>query len=157
MADLTRWDPFRELTDFRDSFDRMFDRRVARPFRLLTWENGDGAFPIDLYETDDSVVVTASLPGVKADDVQVSVTGNQLSIKGETKSEHEEKEANFYRQERYYGTFQRTLTLPARVEADKADANFEDGVLKLELPKAADVKAKTIEVKANKTIDASAS
>lgn len=157
MADLTRWDPFRELTDFRDSFDRMFDRRAIRPFRLLTWENGEGAFPVDLSETDDSVVVTASLPGVKAEDVQLSVTGNQLSIKGEVKSKEEQKEANYYRQERYYGTFQRTVTLPARVEADEADASFEDGVLRLELPKAADVKAKTIEVKTRKTIDTSAS
>jgi len=157
MADLKRWDPFRELTDFRDTVDRMFDRRAIRPFRLLSWENGDGAFPVDLAETDDAIVVTASLPGVKAEGVQVSVTGNQLSIKGETKTETEKKEANYYRQERYYGTFQRTLALPARVEAENADASFEDGVLRLELPKAADVKAKTIEVKPRKTIEAPAS
>src|SRR3989304_2950123 len=103
-----RWDPFRGLSDMRENM-------------------GEDFFPVDLYETDDEVVVKASLPGVKAEDVEIAVTGDTLTIKGETREEHEEKKPNYYRQERRYGAFQRVLTLPVRVDADKADATFEQG------------------------------
>ena len=142
-----RWDPFRELSDMRETMDRLFERGFSRPWRLLTWDMGEGFFPVDLYETDDEVVVNASLPGVKAEDVEIAVTGDTLTIKGETREEHEEKKPNYYRQERRYGAFQRVLTLPVRVDADKADATFEQGVLNLRLPKVPEVRPKTIEVK----------
>lgn len=153
MADITRWDPFREITDFRDAMDRLFERGFSRPWRLLTWETGEGFFPVDLYETDDEVVVKGSLLGVKPEDVEISVTGDTLTIRGETKEEQEEKKPNYYRQERRYGAFQRSLTLPVRVDADKADAVFEQGVLSLRLPKAAEVRPKTIQVKAKGLIE----
>ncbi len=153
MADITRWDPFREMGDLRDTMDRLFDRGFSRPWRLLTWETGEGLFPVDLYETDDEVVVKASLPGVKPDQVDISITGDTLTIKGEVKEEHEEKKPNYYRQERRYGTFQRALSLPVKVDADKADAVFEEGVLTLRLPKSAEVRPKTIEVKAKGLIE----
>ncbi len=157
MSNLVRWEPFRDLTDFRNSIDRVFDRGYARPWRVVRWEPAESRLPVDLYETDDAVTVTASLPGVKADDVHISVIGNTLTIKGETKDENEEKDQNYYRQERRFGAFQRVITLPVKVEADKASATFEDGVLTLELPKAAEVKAQTIEVKPKKTAAGSAS
>jgi len=149
MTNITRWDPFRDLPDIRDAMDRMFDRGVVRPWRLVNWDpTADGFVPVDLYETDDEVVVKASLPGVKSDDVHISVTGDHLTIKGETREEKEETGKEFYRKERRYGSFQRVLTLPSSVVADQAKADFEDGVLELHLPKVPEVRPKTIEVKA---------
>jgi HSP20 family protein len=150
MSNLVRWEPFRDLTDFRNSIDRVFDRGYARPWRVVTWENGGSLFPVDVSDTEDSVVVTASLPGVTAEDINVSITGTALTIKGETKSEETAEEANYYRQERRSGGFERSIRLPVRVEAAEASATFENGVLTLDLPKAADVKTQTIEIKAKK-------
>ena len=157
MGNLVRWEPFRDFTDIRYAMDRMRGRSFARPWPILKWEPAQTQLPIDLYETDDAVAVTASLPGVKPDDVQVSVTGKTLTIRGEAKTETEENEPNYYRQERRSGAFERVITLPVRVEADEAVANFEDGVLKLELPKVAEVKATTIEVKSKKAAEGKAS
>jgi HSP20 family protein len=151
--DIMRWDPFREVTDLRDTMDRLFERGFSRPWRLITWDTGNGFFPVDLYETDDDVVVKASLPGAKPEDVHISVTGETLTIKTETREEHEEKKPNYYRQEQHYGAMQRALTLPVRVDADKAHAEFENGVLTLRLPKIAEVRPKTIEVKPKGVIE----
>jgi HSP20 family protein len=153
MADITRWDPFREMTELRDTMDRLFERGFSQPWRLIAWENGEATFPVDLLETDEEIVVKASLPGVKPEEVAISVTGDTLTIKGETKSEHEEKKPNYYRKELRQGSCHRALTLPVRVEADKADAVFEHGVLTLHLPKAAEMRPKTIEVKAKSVIE----
>ena len=106
VSNLVRWEPFRDLTDFRNSIDRVFDRRYARPWRVVTWENGGSLFPVDVSDTEDSVVVTASLPGVTAEDINVSITGTALTIKGETKNEETAEEANYYRQERRSGGFE---------------------------------------------------
>lgn len=149
MADVVRWVPFREMTDIRDTMDRLFERGFSRPWRVLTYGEAQGVFPVDFYETDEDVVVKASLPGVKPDEVDISVTGDTLTIKGEHKEEHKEKNANFYRKERRYGSLQRALTLPAKVDADKAEATFEHGELNLRLPKVAEVRPKTIAVKAS--------
>ena len=153
MGNLVRWEPFRDLTDVRSAMDRMFYRGFTRPWRVVRWESAEAQPPVDLYETDDAVTVTAALPGVKAEDIDISITGTTLTIKGETKDENEEKDQNYYRQERRYGAFQRVITLPVKVEADKASATFEDGVLTLELPKAAEVKAQTIEVKPKTVVE----
>lgn len=148
MADIIRWDPFRELADMRATMGGLFGRGFIRPVRVVNWE-GNGYFPVDLYETDDEIVVEASLPGVKPDELQVSVTGDTLTVKGETKAEHEGEEPNYYRKERRYGSFQRVLTLPVEVDSDKAHATFENGVLNLRLPKKPEARSKTIEVKAS--------
>ena len=157
MADISRWDPFREITDLRETMDRLFERGFSRPWRLLTWEIGEGSFPVDLYETDEDVVIKASLPGVRSEDVHISITGDAVTIKAETKEEHEERKPNYYRQERHYGSFQRVLGLPVPVDADKAEATFENGVVNLRLPKAAEVRPKTIEVKPKGVIDGKSS
>ena len=153
MAGIVRWDPFRELVDMRGTMDRLF----YRPWRLVNVDAGQGFFAVDLYETDDEVVVTASLPGVKPDDLQISVTGDTLTVKGETKEDREEKQPSYYRKERRYGTFRRTLTLPVEVDADNAEATFEDGVLNLRLPKAPELRSKTIEVKSGGVVEAATS
>ena len=117
----------------------------------------EGHFPVDLYETNDSVVVQASLPGVKPEDIDISVTAGVLTLKGESKDDHEEKTENFYRRERRHGTFLRQFTLPSEVDSAKADAVFEHGVLKLTLPKAETAKPTTIKVQAKPLIEAKAS
>jgi HSP20 family protein len=108
---------------------------------------GAAELAIDVYETKDDVVVKAALPGVKPDQVEVTVTGDTLTIKGEMKEDRQVKEENYIRKERRYGAFCRSVVLPGGIKADKADATFEDGVLTLKIPKAEDAKPKTIKVK----------
>lgn len=150
MADITRWDPFAEVTELRRAFDRMFDD--VRPVRFVPAGQAagvaDGYFPVDLFENGDEVVLKASLPGVKPEDIDIQVTGDHLTLKAESKDETEEKGQNWYRRERRSGTFVRQFQLPTEVDSAKANASFEDGVLRLTLPKAETVKPKTIKVEA---------
>jgi HSP20 family protein len=150
MANLIRWEPFSELISLRDAMDRLFEESFIRPRGGLLAPWGEGTLPLDVYDTDDAVVVKASVPGVKPEDVEVTITGDCLNIKGETKAEEEVKKGNYIRQERRYGAFSRSVTLPAGLVTDKAEAVFEGGVLKLTIPKAEEVKPKTITVKATK-------
>lgn len=155
MADITRWDPFADMVDLRRAFDRMFED--VRPVRFVPANGGatdGGYFPVDLYETENDVVIKASLPGVKPEDIDISVTGDHLTLKAESKQETEEKGQNWYRRERRSGSFVRQFQLPTEVQADKAAADFEHGVLKLTLPKAEAVKPKTIKVEAKPAIEA---
>jgi HSP20 family protein len=101
---------------------------------------------VDISETKDKLVIEADLPGLETKDVQVNITGNVLTIKGEKAEEKKEKEENYYRSERYRGSFQRTLSLPVEVKADKAEARFEKGVLKITLPKVEAAKSKQIKI-----------
>jgi HSP20 family protein len=152
MADITRWDPFAEMASLRQQIDRMFDE--VRPWRALGSVNGGEAyFPVDLFETADAVVVKASLPGVRPEDIDISVTGQVLTLRGEAKEEKEEKGENWYRRERRSGAFARQFTLPAEVDAGKAHAEFEHGVLRLTLPKAEAARPKTIRVEAKPVLE----
>ncbi len=105
---------------------------------------------VEVFEKEDKYVVKAELPGVKEEDMDVSVEGETLTIKGEKKSESEVKEDDYYRCERSYGSFYRSIALPATVDAKKIEASFEDGVLEVILPKAAEVKPKKITVSTKK-------
>jgi len=153
MADITRWDPFTEMSSLRRAMERVFDEPFALRSPFGSSNGGSSLFPIDLYETNDDVVVEASLPGVKPDDIDISVTGQLLTLKGEAKEEHEQKAENFYRHERSHGTYVRQVSLPTEVDADKARATFEHGVLHLNLPKAESMKPKTIKVQANNVLE----
>jgi len=142
---MIRWDPFREALNLRQAMDKLMDDGLMRP-RLIFDE---GALPsVDIYETDSDFVVKASVPGVKQEDLDINIVGDTLTIKGEVKAEQEEKGRNYYRQECRYGTFARSLTLPAELNADKADASMENGVLTLTIPKTEKAKPKAIQVKA---------
>ena len=153
MANIIRWEPFGELAQLRQTMDRLFDESLTRPWRALGWDGAEGYVPVDVYETDDHLVVKASVPGLKPEDVDVSITGDVLTIKGETRAEEEERKPNYYRQERRFGSFRRALALPTEVKADEAEAVFEDGVLTLNIPKAEAVRPKTIKVKARGLIE----
>jgi HSP20 family protein len=145
MSNLIRWEPAREIMSLREAMDRLFDDAFTRPFSLT---NAWSVPAVDMYQTDDEIVVKAALPGVKPDEVQISVTGEVLTIKGEIKHEEDKKERSWHIRERRFGSFERSLILPTDVVADKAKAEFENGVLTITLPKAEDVKPRTIAVKA---------
>jgi len=145
MANLMRWQPFDELTSLRDAMDRLFEESIVWPRSVLAPMTQ--GFAVDVYETKNDVVVKASLPGVNPDDIEISIVGDTLTIKGEVKEEKDIKEENYIRREHRYGSFSRSLTLPVAVNADKATAEYENGVLKLTLPKAEEVKPKSISIK----------
>jgi HSP20 family protein len=147
MTSLTRWEPFRDLVSLRDAMDRLFEDSFVRPSGRMLAPTEGAALAVDVYETDDDLVVKAALPGIDPDDVDISVTGDTLTIKGETKAEEEVKEENYVYRERRFGAYSRSLTLPVRVKADKAEAEYEDGVLTLRLPKVEEAKPKSIQVK----------
>ena len=144
MARIVRWDPFNGLVPLRSAMERMADqgRRPPMPFGL--WQ--DSMMSVDMYETDTGVVVKTPIPGVKAEDIQVSVTGDTLTIRAEGKVEQEIKRESYLRQERRYGACCRSVTLPDGLQTDKAEADYSDGVLTLVFPKAEEVKPKTIKV-----------
>ena len=147
MSNLTRWEPMREMMTLREAMDRLFDDAFTRPISIGAVS---GMPAIDLYQTNDEVVLKAALPGLKADDVQITVTDNTLTLRGEFKEEKEEKEKTYHLREQRYGSFERTIALPTDVETDKAEADFKDGVLTISLPKSEAVKPKTISIKSSK-------
>jgi HSP20 family protein len=152
---LIRWkpatrevEPFRNLMGIQDEMNRLFDTMLSR------WASDDkeifgrGWAPmIDVEEDEDKVTVTAELPGLADKDIDISILGDTLTIKGEKKKEEEKKEKNYHRVERAYGAFQRSVALPTTVESDKAKASFKDGVLSVEMPKKEEAKPKQIKVK----------
>ncbi len=148
MANLVRLDPAREMMSLREAMDRLFEESFLRPGFFGNGESGAGMLPMDMYETENEVVVKAAVPGVKPEDIEVTVTGDLLTVKGEFKSESEEKDEkrNWHRQERRYGSFSRQVTLPAGVNTDACQADFENGVLTLKLPKAEEAKVKRVQI-----------
>jgi HSP20 family protein len=148
MTNLVRWEPFRDLISLREAMDRLFEESFVRPRAGWPVPAGAEALAVDMYQTDDAVVVKTAIPGVKPEDIDINITGDTLTIRGETRAEEEVKEENYVRREIRYGSFSRSLTVPALVVADKANAEFESGVLTLTLPKAEEVKPKAIKVKA---------
>ncbi|HEX5578211.1 MAG TPA: Hsp20/alpha crystallin family protein [Candidatus Limnocylindria bacterium] len=147
MANITRFNPLNEMVTLRSAMDRLFEDSFVSP---LTWRsfNGEAATPsVDVHETADEIVVSAALPGLKAEDVDITITGQSLSIRGEFKEDEKVERGQYLYRERRFGTFQRQLQLPMRVQSDAATATFEDGVLTLSIPKAEEVKPRTIQVK----------
>lgn len=143
-------DPFSELENLQKEMNRLFDFSFARrPWGDSTLLGGQWSPAIDVYDSKDNILVKADLPGLTKDEIEVSIENDNLVIKGEKKKDTEVKEENYYKTERFYGSFYRTVELPAQVETDKVDAKYEDGVLSLTLPKKEDAKPKqiTIDVK----------
>jgi HSP20 family protein len=148
MANLVRWDPVRDMMSLREAMDRLFEESFVHPRGVLAPVEGAATLALDVFESDDDVTVRASIPGVNPDDIDISVTGDVLTIKGETSEEREEKQGNYHLRERRYGAFQRSVNLPAPVNTDKAEAEFKNGVLTLTLPKVEEVKPKSIKIRA---------
>jgi HSP20 family protein len=144
---LSRWNPASEMVSLREAMDRLLGESFIRPWSNLGTFFGGEALALDMYETENEVVVEATVPGVKPEEIDVQITGNTLTIKGERKEEKKEKKASYIYQERSFGSFSRSVTLPTDVDVNKAAAEFEHGVLTLTLPKSETVKPKTIKIK----------
>lgn len=146
MNEMTRWEPYRELETMRRMMENFFsDTALGLPSQLQRRE-GFG-LALDVAENADAYIVKASLPGVNPNDVDITLTDNVLTIRGQTQEEKETKETNYHLRERRTGSFSRSITLPNAVEADKIEAVNENGVLTLTLPKAEAVKPRKIAVK----------
>ena len=142
---MSMWPGFGQLTDLRDEIDRLFEAPLsdlARSSQLLSgWTPA-----LDVFEDKDNIVVRAELPGMKKEEIQLSLHENCLSLSGERKSEETHKDQEVYRAERFFGRFQRTVTLPIPVAADKVKAQYKDGILTVTLPKKEEAKPKQIDV-----------
>ena len=149
---MIRWEPFREMMSLRNVMDRLVEDSFVRPSRLWP-ELERGELPVDVYQTANDIVIKATIPGVKAEEVDISITGDTLTIKAEHKEEKEVKQEDYFYRERRHGTFSRSIPVPVQVKAEKAEAVFDNGVLTLTLPKSEEVKPKQIKVKAKGTIE----
>ena len=153
---LTRWDPFADFATMRNLAERLFDQGVGR-FPALRNGGDDlqaAALGLDVYETNDEYVVRALVPGVDPKDVDISVDDDVLTIKGEFSQRDEVNDDSFLRRELRYGSFQRSLRLPPTVDAEKASASFEHGMLKLSIPKKPEARAKSIKITPQGVIEA---
>lgn len=139
---LQRWDPFRDLRRIEENMDRF-----ARGFRFSNGSAPAGwAVPLDVVQDDDNMIVRASMPGMKPEDISVTIEDDVLSVSGETSEEHEEKKENYLMRERKIGKFRRSLRLPDTVDVDKAETTYENGVLTISFPKVEAKKAKKLTV-----------
>ena len=153
MRTLTRWHPFSPVAHRRSLFNRLFDDSLFRPYRVGNWPEEDSRVPLDVYQTEDDVVVKASLPGLKAEEVDISIEDNVLTIKGEAQESTEDEKENYVLHERRSGSYNRSIRLPRNLTPDKTKATFEDGVLTVAIPKAEEAKPKAIKVKAVQQIE----
>ena len=144
---LTKWDPFKDLLTLQDRMNRLFDESVRNV------KPGDEALSsaiwspaVDIYETDDEVVVKAELPEINQKDIDIQIENNTVTLRGERKFNKETKKENFHRIERAYGPFSRSFSLPGTVDQEKISADYKDGILKISMPKRAETKPKQIKV-----------
>jgi HSP20 family protein len=154
MTVLTRWEPFRELSTLQDRINRAFrESRTGEDDSLTT---SSFAPAVDVYEDEHQVALKIEVPGIDEKDIDIRVENNTLTVHGERKIEKEEKEENYRRVERHYGTFTRTFTLPQTVDTEKVAATYDKGVLKIALPKKAEAKPKQIKITvgSEKTVEA---
>jgi HSP20 family protein len=147
MANLVRWDPFGEMWSLRQAMDRLFEDAFVRPWGNVRYsEDGVSGLAVDMYETGDDLVVTAAVPGVRPEDIDITVQGDILTIKGESQAETDENKSGYHLHERRFGRFHRQVALPTTVRSDAAEAHFENGILRLRLPKAEEAKERKIQV-----------
>ena len=141
-------EPINSLITMQNELDQMFESFFNRPFGIANFGDFQPLFSpkVDIAETDKEIIITVDLPGLEADDVEISFVNRVLSIRGEKKSEKEEKSQHFHRKERSYGTFRRNISLPAEVDDDRIEAIFKNGVLKISAPKTATSSAKRIAI-----------
>jgi len=144
---MSRWDPFRELSSIQSELNRLFGRtyRVegGDELRAAAWVP-----PVDVAETQDRFVITAELPGIRSDDVDISVENSVLRIQGERRFYEEQREDGFHRIERRFGSFSRSITLPSTADPEGIQVSFDAGVLTIEVPKKEEAKPRKIRVKA---------
>ncbi|MGD0264846.1 MAG: Hsp20/alpha crystallin family protein [Anaerolineaceae bacterium] len=143
---VVKWDPFRDLLSIQDRMNRLFEQTLSRSrseegIAASTWTP-----TVDIYETPETIVLKAELPGLSREDIEIQIRDNALTLKGERRFAKDAQQENYLRIERAYGAFQRSFTLPATIQQDKIRAVFRDGVLELTLPKAEEAKSKKIAI-----------
>jgi HSP20 family protein len=136
---ILRWNPFREIDSLQSQLQQIFDGADVAP-------SGGFIPPVDIYEDANHIVLTVEAPGLKQEDLQIQLENNVLTVRGERKFEQETKEKNYHHIERRYGSFARTFTLPTTVDADKVQASYDAGLLRIELGKKAEAQPKQIPV-----------
>jgi HSP20 family protein len=146
---IIRWDPFREMTTFEDQFNRLWRGVADGGRRQESWLPA-----VDVFDTKEAVVLKAELAGMKPEDIQIEVEDNVLTIKGERRFAEKVEEDRYYRVERRFGSFQRSLALPQGVKADDIQASYEDGILEVRVPKAEEEQPRKITVTARSTVEA---
>lgn len=144
MTTLTRWTPTTDI--FRTGFNRMLDQTFKDFFGGEETTSRGWLPPVDIRETDGALALMVELPGLKREDVEITLENNVLTIRGERKFEKDLDQENYHRIERSYGAFSRSFTLPSNVAADQVEAKFEDGVLKIELPKREEARPRRIDI-----------
>jgi HSP20 family protein len=145
--ELMPWSPFREISSLHDTIDRIFEDGFA-PMRIGL---PTVSFPaVNIHETDKEVIIQADVPGIKEDELEIEVGEDSLTLKGERKTEKEVKEKDYFRREFSYGTFSRTVALPALVKSDNAQAELKDGTLTVSIPKIEEEKPKVTKIKVTK-------
>ena len=158
MTVLTRWEPFREFTTLQDRMNRLFRDSFSPEAQDQSLTTSSFAPAVDVYEDEHNITLKIEVPGIDEKDIDVRIENNTLTVHGERKFEKEEKEENFRRVERQYGSFTRSFTLPTTVDAEKVSANYDKGILKISLAKKAEAKPKQIKVNvgSEKTLEAKA-
>ncbi len=146
-TNMQRWDPFREMVSLREAMDSLFENALITPFSGGQQGTQAGYLPLDVTENEDNFVVKASLPGVNPEDIEVTVNGDVLTIKGEMKQEQENQNERYHLRERRWGSFARSVSLPTPIKADAIQADYQNGVLALTLPKAEEAKPKRITIR----------
>jgi HSP20 family protein len=154
MTVLTRWEPFREFATLQDRINRVFRDSYTGGSQDDSLTTSSFAPAVDVYEDEHKVSLKIEVPGIDEKDIDVRVENNTLTVHGERKIEKEEKEENYRRVERQYGSFIRTFTLPTTVDTENVSANYDKGVLKITLPKKAEAKPKQIKVNVGSTTSA---
>lgn len=132
---LTKWDPFKDLLFLQERMSRIFDEALLK-YKGCSGLSGSAWYPpVDIYETEENVILKAELPGIKLESISIEAEDNTLLLRGERKFEKSLKEENYHRMERFYGTFQRVFSLPYVMKKSSIKASFKDGVLKITVPK----------------------
>jgi HSP20 family protein len=145
MNYMTRWNPVRDMVNMRETMDRLFDSMFEG--EQVGRQIGQWGLPLDVVENEDEFVVKASIPGINPDDLEITFTDRNLTIKGEIKDDRNIEESRYHLRERRFGRFERSLYLPTEVQTDQIEATYDAGVLSLRLPKSEEVKPKRISIK----------
>jgi HSP20 family protein len=143
---IIRWDPFRDMVTLRERMNKLFEDMAASRGEEKDLATSSWAPAVDIYETENEVVLTAEIPGIEEKDVEIKVEDNTLTLRGERKFEKETKEENYHRIERAYGSFFRSFTLPNYVDQDRIEAEHENGILKIRMPKRAELKPRKVKI-----------
>ncbi len=143
---IIRWDPFRDIITLREKMNRLFEDAVVSRGEEKDMISSTWTPSVDIYETGNELVLTAEVPGVEEENIEIKIEDNTLSLKGERKFEKETKEENYHRIERSYGSFYRSFTIPRNVDQEKIKAEHDSGVLRITMPKKPESKPKTVKV-----------